>query len=75
MRSRIIALLGGGLLLTTSAAAQDKKYDPGASDTEILLGQSAPFSGPASHTSTLLALRADRRLARTDPAEPPPTMT
>ena len=27
--------------------AQTKKYDPGASDTEIKLGQTSPFSGPA----------------------------
>ena len=31
----------------TSALAQ-KKYDPGASDTEIKIGQTMPYSGPAS---------------------------
>ncbi|QPF85271.1 ABC transporter substrate-binding protein [Bradyrhizobium genosp. L] len=34
-------------LSATSAFAQ-KKYDPGASDTEIKIGQTVPFSGPAS---------------------------
>ncbi len=29
-------------------AAAQKKYDPGASDTEIKIGQTMPYSGPAS---------------------------
>lgn len=32
----------------TSVKAADKKYDPGASDTEIKLGQTVPHSGPGS---------------------------
>jgi hypothetical protein len=28
--------------------AAEKKYDPGASDTEIKLGQTVPHSGPGS---------------------------
>ena len=35
-------------LLSLSAAHAQKTYDPGASDTEIKLGQSTPLSGPAS---------------------------
>jgi ABC-type branched-subunit amino acid transport system substrate-binding protein len=35
------------MLMSNSAFAQ-KAYDPGASDTEIKLGQSTPLSGPAS---------------------------
>jgi branched-chain amino acid transport system substrate-binding protein len=35
-------------LLSLSAAYAQKTYDPGASDTEIKLGQSTPLSGPAS---------------------------
>lgn len=35
------------LSLATSAHAQ-KKYDPGASDTEIRIGNASPYSGPAS---------------------------
>src|ERR1041384_7956083 len=40
------------VLLAMSAAAQ-KKYDPGASDTEIKLGQTMPYSGPLSGFITL----------------------
>ena len=32
----------------TSAALAQKRYDPGASDKEILVGGVAPYSGPAS---------------------------
>jgi branched-chain amino acid transport system substrate-binding protein len=35
-------------LLAASSAHAQKAYDPGASDTEIKLGQSTPLSGPAS---------------------------
>jgi ABC-type branched-subunit amino acid transport system substrate-binding protein len=35
-------------LLSTATFASDKKYDPGASDTEIKLGQTVPHSGPGS---------------------------
>jgi branched-chain amino acid transport system substrate-binding protein len=41
------ALLGGAALAASPAAAQ-KKYDPGASDTEIKIGNTNPYSGPAS---------------------------
>src|SRR6202045_2402500 len=34
--------------LTSSAALAQKKYDTGASDTEIKLGNIMPYSGPAS---------------------------
>ncbi len=32
----------------TSVKAAEKKYDPGASDTEIKVGQTVPHSGPGS---------------------------
>ena len=32
----------------TAATAADKKYGPGVTDTEIKLGQTSPYSGPAS---------------------------
>src|SRR6266487_1689398 len=41
------ALLGGAALATSPAAAQ-KKSDTGASDTEIKVGKTNPYSGPAS---------------------------
>ena len=37
----------------TGAASAQKKYDPGASDTEIKIGQTMPYSGPASSYSTI----------------------
>src|ERR1700748_2426224 len=33
---------------TTLVRAGEKKYDPGASDTEMRLGQTVPHSGPGS---------------------------
>src|SRR6202158_917279 len=41
------ALLGGAALAAAPAAAQ-KKYDPGASDAEIKIGNIMPYSGPLS---------------------------
>ncbi|MBL8289672.1 MAG: ABC transporter substrate-binding protein [Rubrivivax sp.] len=49
-------LLGGlalGLVLATSPALAQKKYDPGASDKEIKIGQTMPYSGPASAYGTI----------------------
>ncbi|QIO34990.1 ABC transporter substrate-binding protein [Bradyrhizobium sp. 1(2017)] len=43
-----IAALSAGLLFATSATAAEKKYDEGASDTEVKLGQTMPYSGPLS---------------------------
>jgi branched-chain amino acid transport system substrate-binding protein len=40
-----------------SASAQ-KKYDPGASDTEIKIGQTMPYSGPASAYGTIGKVQA-----------------
>jgi branched-chain amino acid transport system substrate-binding protein len=34
-------------------ALAEKTYDPGASDTEIKLGQTMPYSGPLSAFATL----------------------
>jgi ABC-type branched-subunit amino acid transport system substrate-binding protein len=36
------------IALSVAPAAAQKKYDPGATDTEIKIGQTAPFSGPYS---------------------------
>ncbi|MFO1117054.1 MAG: ABC transporter substrate-binding protein [Beijerinckiaceae bacterium] len=41
------ATLAVGALIAAPAVAQ-KKYDPGATDTEIKIGQTTPYSGPAS---------------------------
>jgi branched-chain amino acid transport system substrate-binding protein len=47
-----IALLAIGFVLALPAAAQ-KKYDPGASDSEIRIGNTNPYSGPASAYGTI----------------------
>ena len=44
-------------LCNTSAFAQ-KAYDPGASDTEIRIGNISPYSGPASPYSTIAKAEA-----------------
>jgi branched-chain amino acid transport system substrate-binding protein len=41
------------LALSASSAQAQKKYDPGATDTEIKIGQTVPFSGPASAYATI----------------------
>jgi branched-chain amino acid transport system substrate-binding protein len=51
MRNGLFHLTAGALLaiaLSASPALAQKKYDTGASDTEIKIGQTVPFSGPAS---------------------------
>jgi ABC-type branched-subunit amino acid transport system substrate-binding protein len=51
MRNGLLHLATGTALtiaLSVSSASAQKKYDPGASDTEIKVGQTVPFSGPAS---------------------------
>jgi branched-chain amino acid transport system substrate-binding protein len=49
MRTRFTALVSVAFLLAAPALAQvGKKYDPGVSDSEIKIGQSVPYSGPAS---------------------------
>ncbi len=53
MKHRLIpvaALLAAALSLP---AAAQKKYDPGASDTEIKIGNTNPYSGPASAYGTI----------------------
>ncbi|WP_375413661.1 ABC transporter substrate-binding protein [uncultured Bradyrhizobium sp.] len=39
--------------LSASSAYAQKKYDTGATDTEIKIGQTVPFSGPASAYATI----------------------
>jgi branched-chain amino acid transport system substrate-binding protein len=47
-RGIILGSILACVLLGTSPAAAQKKYDPGASDTEIKLGNIMPYSGPLS---------------------------
>jgi branched-chain amino acid transport system substrate-binding protein len=51
MRNGILRLFAGTAIviaLSVSQASAQKKYDTGATDTEIKIGQTVPFSGPAS---------------------------
>jgi ABC-type branched-subunit amino acid transport system substrate-binding protein len=56
MRNGIFHLLSATTLavaLSASSAHAQKKYDTGATDTEIKIGQTVPFSGPASAYSSI----------------------
>jgi branched-chain amino acid transport system substrate-binding protein len=52
LRTNRRGFLGGvstaALLSASKVALADKKYDPGASDSEIKIGHTNPYSGPAS---------------------------
>ncbi len=51
MRNGIFHLLTGAavaIALSATSAYAQKKYDSGATDTEIKIGQTVPFSGPAA---------------------------
>src|ERR1700694_5265147 len=41
------------LALSASTPQAQKNYDPGATDTEVKIGQTVPFSGPASAYATI----------------------
>ena len=56
MRNGIFHLVSATALavaLSASSAYAQKKYDSGATDTEIKIGQTNPFSGPASAYATI----------------------
>jgi branched-chain amino acid transport system substrate-binding protein len=53
MKSRLLLLLGLVAWIAASPALADKKYDPGATDTEIKIGQTMPYSGPLSAYGTI----------------------
>jgi ABC-type branched-subunit amino acid transport system substrate-binding protein len=48
LNTRFFVVAATALLLAGTAMAQDKKYGPGVTDTEIKIGQTMPYSGPAS---------------------------
>lgn len=47
-RRLLMATAAAGLVAVATPAAAQKKYDTGASDTEIKIGNINPYSGPAS---------------------------
>jgi branched-chain amino acid transport system substrate-binding protein len=53
--NNVRSLALAGLLATAlaTAASAQKKYDPGATDTEIKVGNIMPYSGPASAYATI----------------------
>ena len=50
IQSRLVVFLAtvAVLIATSSGALAQKKYDAGATDTEIKIGNIMPYSGPAS---------------------------
>ena len=52
-RTMLIATTGSLAALVTTTANAQKKYDTGASDTEIKIGNIMPYSGPASSYATI----------------------
>ena len=53
MTLRMVTLALAGALAIAFPAAAQKKYDPGATDTEIKIGNTNPYSGPASPYGTV----------------------
>jgi branched-chain amino acid transport system substrate-binding protein len=49
----LLATTTFAVALSASSAYAQKKYDTGATDTEIKIGQTVPFSGPASAYSSI----------------------
>ena len=50
---RLAAASALAVALSATSALAQKKYDTGATDTEIKVGQTVPFSGPASAYATI----------------------
>jgi branched-chain amino acid transport system substrate-binding protein len=53
IQSRLMAVVACIVLGGSGTAFAEKKYDTGASDTEIKIGQTMPYSGPASAYGTI----------------------
>ena len=53
MKNRLLFVLGLTACIAMPAALAEKKYGPGASDTEIKIGSTNPYSGPASAYGTI----------------------
>jgi ABC-type branched-subunit amino acid transport system substrate-binding protein len=52
-RRSVLAAMPSALALTALPAYAQKKYDSGAGDTEIKIGNTMPYSGPASSYGTI----------------------
>ena len=53
MKRKLLVALGMMACVLASTAVAEKKYDPGATDTEIKVGHTNPYSGPASAYGTI----------------------
>jgi branched-chain amino acid transport system substrate-binding protein len=53
MKRACLAILIAGNLIAGRVALAESQYDPGASDTEIKIGNTMPYSGPASAWGTV----------------------
>ncbi len=51
-KSRCLTILAAALALAAAPGQAQKKYGPGVTDTEIVLGQTIPYSGPLSSYGT-----------------------
>jgi ABC-type branched-subunit amino acid transport system substrate-binding protein len=51
-RRALLLSTAAGVMVAAAPALAQKKYDPGATDTEIKLGNTTPYSGPASAYGT-----------------------
>jgi branched-chain amino acid transport system substrate-binding protein len=58
LRAIVPVLLAALLAIAGSAGAAEKKYGPGVTDTEIKIGQTVPFSGPASSFAIVARIEA-----------------
>ncbi len=58
LSSRLAAISAAALLLSAGSALAQKKYDTGASDTEIKIGNINAYSGPASAYSIIAKTQA-----------------
>ena len=52
------AIVFADLTIVATGATAQKRYDAGASDTEIKIGQTMPYSGPASAYATIGKVQA-----------------
>jgi branched-chain amino acid transport system substrate-binding protein len=58
MKCRLLLVMGLVASLAASPALAQKKYDPGVTDSEIKIGNTNPYSGPASAYGTIARSQA-----------------
>src|SRR5215468_8343633 len=57
-RRSVLAAAPSALVLATLPARAAKQYGPGVTDTEIKIGNTGPYSGPASSYGTIFKAEA-----------------